>query len=595
MTLSPPAKLDTSVLLPLQSREMEERPLSERIPGLRRYLAALYGVRASLRALPGADGAQAVRRTSLDGRVLFLPETYRGFRDETADRLYLAATAHAGAHLAFGGARFEPKSLKPLQIALVSLLEDARVEWLAMEALPGLRRLWRPFHEELALDKDGATATAEVLLARLSLALFDPARPLDNPWLAKGRDMFFAAMPEWDDPGALRLLGSLLGNDLGQMRVQFNAKTYAVQPVYRDDNAGLWEFDRPPPPEEEDASLAEAVRIETREKPPEPGERERQEAGEESDPRPASLSPLDPDQWIAVARMPEWDHGAGRLRPDWTTIVEATPRTAPAGLVERWLEARPDIARRTAGLIRQAKVGRPARLRRQGEGDRLDLDAAVRAAIDLRAGFDPDTRIFERSALSERDLAMLVLLDISESTKDTIGGTATSVFSVLREAVAHLSAALAETGDRFALHAFCSNGRDEVRYRRVKEFTEPFGNAARSRLAGLRPGLSTRMGAALRVATREAARQLSHRRLVLVVTDGEPSDIDVTDPAYLVEDARKAVQEAASAGVDVFCVGLDKTGETYLSRIFGRGNFVQIGKVEMLPDRLPQIYVRLTR
>ena len=122
----------------------------------------------------------------------------------------------------------------------------------------------------------------------------------------------------------------------------------------------------------------------------------------------------------------------------------------------------------------------------------------------------------------------------------------------------------------------------------------PYGNEARSRLAGLRGGLSTRIGAALRQAATEIVQQATHRKLILVVTDGEPSDVDVADRTYLVEDARKAIHGIAHEGINVFCVGLGSGGEKYLPRIFGRRNFMQIDNVESLPERLPMLYFRLT-
>jgi nitric oxide reductase activation protein len=133
-----------------------------------------------------------------------------------------------------------------------------------------------------------------------------------------------------------------------------------------------------------------------------------------------------------------------------------------------------------------------------------------------------------------------------------------------------------------------------VRYYRLKDFAESYGEICMGRLAGLRPGYSTRMGAALRHAGREIAGQLSYRRLVLLITDGEPSDIDVEDQRYLVEDARKAVHELAHQGIDVFCVGLEAGEGGYLTRIFGRRNFAQINRVASLPEKLPLLYFRLT-
>jgi nitric oxide reductase activation protein len=149
-------------------------------------------------------------------------------------------------------------------------------------------------------------------------------------------------------------------------------------------------------------------------------------------------------------------------------------------------------------------------------------------------------------------------------------------------------------GDPFAIRAFCSNARQEVRYYHIKDFEAPYCQRSKSRLAGLRGGLSTRIGAALRHAGHELAQQQTFRRLLLIVTDGEPSDTDVSDRRYLVEDARKAVQSLAHEGIDVLCVGLDSGGDSYLTRIFGRRNVVQIDNVAALPEKLPMLYLRLT-
>jgi nitric oxide reductase activation protein len=245
-------------------------------------------------------------------------------------------------------------------------------------------------------------------------------------------------------------------------------------------------------------------------------------------------------------------------------------------------------------MVKSAKVSRPYRVRRQPQGDRLDLDACIRALIDRRGGLTPDPRIHETSEMRARDLSVLVLLDASESTRDRVKNTTMSVMALERAAAALLAHALSELGDPFALHGFCSNGREEVRYYRVKNFGEPYTAVTRARLAGLRGALSTRLGAALRQAGQEIVKQPTHRKLVLVITDGEPADVDVVDAKYLVEDARQAVQELSHEGIDVFCVGLDSGGQNYLPRIFGLRNYTMIGRVESLPEKLPTLYLRLT-
>ncbi|MGJ3263846.1 MAG: nitric oxide reductase activation protein NorD [Salinarimonas sp.] len=570
--------------------EAGERPFAERGPDLSRFVAALFGLHPLVRPASVEGDPRAARRTRFDGRLVLLPESFRGYRGAAAARLERAALAHVGAHLAFGSGRLDPGTLKPVQIAIVSLMEDARVERLAMAALPGLARLWLPFHTARA---EGAL-TAENLLARLSRALIDPDFRDDAPWVTRGRTLLEEALAD-PDPAALRRAAGVLGNDLGQMRVRFDAKGYVPQPVYRDDNSGLWLFEPDaPPPIDAPEIAAQAVRIETTESPATRPDRERRERGADAPPAPARPRPA-AEEGRPVLLLPEWDYRAARLRPDWVSVLDERPRTAPAHLVDRWIEARPATLSRTEALVRQARVGRPKRLRRQAEGERLDLDAAIGAVLDQRLGLAPDPRVFETVRIAERDVALVLLLDISESTKDTIGGTTTSVFSVLRDATAVLSSVLHALGDPFAVHAFASEGREKLHYTRVKDFDEPFAAAAKSRLAGLRPGFSTRMGAALRMATRALAASRAHRRLILLVTDGEPSDVDCPDPRHLVEDARKAVQEAAALGVDAFCVAVAPRDEVALTKVFGRANVAHLPRVEALPDRLPQVYCRLVR
>lgn len=198
-------------------------------------------------------------------------------------------------------------------------------------------------------------------------------------------------------------------------------------------------------------------------------------------------------------------------------------------------------------------------------------------------------------ARQNRNLAVLILVDTSELTRDRTGGENASVLDVERVAVAALCEALCRRGDPFALRAFASAGRDDVRITRIKDFDEPYEAAAMSRLAGLAPGLSTRLGAALRHAGAEIARVHSHRKLVLILTDGEPSDLDVADPLDLVEDARRAALALRAGGIDVYGVTLDPGGFGSGSAVFGRSYNMPVRRLADLPSRLADLYFRLAR
>ncbi|HYG89446.1 MAG TPA: VWA domain-containing protein [Azospirillum sp.] len=519
----------------------------------RAYVAALWNRDLAMRAVP------ADRPASFDESEVRVPAAFRGWSGEAEGALYRATLAHVAAHRVFS-ARQPVGALKPVQVVLVGLVEDARVEWLAIRAFPGLRRLWLPFH---VAEPSGALLAPD-LMARLARALLDPDYRDGNGWVEKGRALFLERRERWDDPAVAREVGGLLGNDLGQMRVRFDARAHVVEPLYRDDNSGLWD----PPAAAEPGEGAGA---------PQPS----------GQPAQAVVTP-----GVPAARYPEWDYRLDRSRPDFARVVDCPVPPAHPGGIDRLLARDPGLARRIATLVRRARVSEAVRLRRQAEGDRLDLDACIGAAIERRAGAAPDPRLYAATRRLRRDLSVLVLLDVSRSTADPAGdGT---VLDLQRHATALLAEAMAALGDTFAILAFCSRGREDVRIQRVKDFDAPYGAAAKARLAGLEGGWSTRLGAALRHAGAAVAGRPTHRRLVLVLTDGEPSDIDSGDPRYLVEDARRAVAELARRGVDVFGIGLG-AGPRALALVFGRRNALCMDRVERLPETLPALYLRLTR
>ena len=284
---------------------------------LKAYMRALWGIHVPMRPPALNASEQARRRASFGMGVISIPSTFPGFRWAQAVDLFHAVLAHIGAHMMYSGKRFPVGKLKQIQIALISLIEDARVEQLAMRDFPGLRQLWLQFHVAQA----AGTKMAPNLLARLSRALIDPGFSDADGWVSKGRDLFFSRQEEWDSPEFSREIGGLLGNDLGQMRVQFNAKTYIVEPVYRDDNIGLWEFDNLETAGTEDTELLfDSVRIKEE---------------EESDDQKSSISlELIEVEGLPVARYPEYDYVTGKERSEWTTIVEYLPSPGPAHLID---------------------------------------------------------------------------------------------------------------------------------------------------------------------------------------------------------------------------------------------------------------------
>lgn len=553
--------------------------------GLKLLGRGLWARGMLLRPAPVSPGRAPPRRSSVSNGVILLPEHFAGVPPLQAPGLFRAATVHAGAHLVFTPNRFTVGTLKPLQLALIGLIEDARVEALAMRRYPGLRRVWQPFH---VASPTGNTAPA--LMARLARALFDPDYADPHGFIAKGRALFHAGLPDLENAAISRRIGGLLGNDLGQMRAQFDPRNYVVEPAYRDDGLGLWDFGEPPEPPADVIDLpvqaARANRADT-------GRPNQDEAGDPAGARRAR--PAEAEGGIVLARYPEWDQQLGTDRPEWTCVREVPAALGDPAQLEAALAELPDLRRRIDRLVRATKPGRPVRLRRQPDGPELDLDAVIDAATARAAGREPDERIYRASALRRRDIATSVLLDVSESMRSRLG--AVSLLDIERIAVALLADALTGLGDPFALFAFASDGREAVRLTRVKDFAEPYGPAARARLSGLRAGLSTRLGTAIRHAGAEMDRISSFRRLVLVLSDAEPSDIDVADPRDLVEDARRATLALRSRGIDAFGVTLAEGAEaaSVSARIFGPGGFTLMRRLEELPARLSDLYFRLSR
>jgi len=573
-------------------------------PRLRTLIRAIWNIGPPLRELPfsGTNTKNIKLRSSFGRGIIRLPTSFSGFEHEQAEDLYRACITHIGAHFQFSGPSFPVKGLKPVQIAVISILEDARVENLAMRKFPGLRNLWLPFHVAHIPNSMSSNQAlmAPNLLNKLALALIDPEFNEINAWVKKAKTKFFNSEKEWEKQEISRELGGILGNDLGQMRLggQFDMKSYIVEPPYRDDNWGLWDFGEEEKQTDilEDEQMFDSIRIEQQlddnsDQPDQ--ERKETDQDEELSEKPVQLE-IQQSEGIPIARYPEFDYLTGRERPDWTTIIDYRPPIGSIKKVERAIEQYAEVLKRITSLIRAARVSRPNRSNRLQEGEYLDIDACIDAKINQRMHLTPDPRVYGKWIRKDRDLSVLVLLDISESTRDKVFNSKESVLDLEVHATALLAQAMSQLGDPYAIAAFCSNKRDDVRYFRIKDFNEPFDQKTFSYLGGLEGGFSTRIGAAIRHAGSQLKEQQTYRKLLLVVTDGEPSDIDATDPRYLLEDARRSVKSLSNEGINVFCVGLETKGSSYLGKIFGRRNSIVIDRIESLPQKLPLLYLRMT-
>jgi len=290
----------------------------------------------------------------------------------------------------------------------------------------------------------------------------------------------------------------------------------------------------------------------------------------------------------------EWDYQIQLHRPDWATIYERRPSKGDPEEIDNILLEHKPIAHRIRQIIDLLTPAGVQRQRGMEDGDEVDINAAIDAMIAIRMGEQPNPRITMRNVLNTRDLSVVVLLDLSESTNEYVGDSDKTILQLTREAATLVSTAIEGIGDPFALHGFASDGRHDVQYFRLKDFNQHFDDDAKSRLSGMKGGLSTRMGAALRHAGNHLMKQPEKRKLILLVTDGEPADIDEMDPQHLRFDTKKAVEELYSTGVLTYCLTLDPHADNYVKRIFGENNYTVVEDVERLPEQLPLLFASLT-
>jgi nitric oxide reductase NorD protein len=282
---------------------------------------------------------------------------------------------------------------------------------------------------------------------------------------------------------------------------------------------------------------------------------------------------------------PEWDWKRRALRPDHCRII-AGPAPEQG---EDWA---PDAAmqRSIRRVRRQFEALRPRRqlFHGQPDGEDLDLSALVRDIADRSAGSAGTERIFTSVRAAQRDLSLAVLMDVSLSTDAWLGGR--RVLDVEKSALLALTHGLDACGDEHAIFTFTSRRRSAVTVSTVKDFEEKLSPAVVRRVEALRPGQYTRMGAAIRHVGARLSRRPQRYRLMLLLTDGKPNDIDYYEGRYGIEDTRMAIREARKLGVKVFGVTVDEEARDYFPYIFGRGAYAIVPEIGRLPSALPAIY-----
>lgn len=289
--------------------------------------------------------------------------------------------------------------------------------------------------------------------------------------------------------------------------------------------------------------------------------------------------------------LPEWDFKKQQLLPDVCRVIpmlsaDAEPMSLPAELRTS--------AKRIRDLFQQIAPQRYWH-RHQPDGCELDVDACVRYASDKRAGLSPAADgLYRDLRIGQRDLACLLLADLSLST-DTWVNNQARVIDVIKDSLFLFAETLHATGDRFAMYGFSSRRRDPIRCHQLKRFEDNYNDRVRGYINAIKPGYYTRMGAAIRYGTKLLSKQANNHKLLLIISDGKPNDLDQYEGRFGIEDTRMAIREARQAGLHPFCVTIDRKGNDYLPYLFGSNGYLVIHQPTELPKKLPLLYAQLTQ
>jgi nitric oxide reductase NorD protein len=479
---------------------------------------------------------------------------------------YRATLAHMVGHRRWSEAQIAD-NWSPFQRMAVEFFEDCRIETLLIRVYPGLRRLFLALHPtpvEGACDPE-TTSCLRHRMAMLSRALLDPDHGYTDPDLNNFVARFHAVMAPGES--STKEIAALALSYVAKTRRQSDqfAKVHFDDTVvdYRDDNRQLWKFI--------EAGDEEETFDEDRKAAPD-----------------AEIKGLPPRHY------PEWDYNSQTYRPDWASVYEGLHASGNPADIDRLLAKHSALAKQLKKMLDLLKPQDKVRIRYQEEGSELDLDVAIRSLIDFKGGATPDPRINMSHRTDGRDIAVMLLLDLSESLNEKAAGSDQTILELSQEAVSLLAWAIEKLGDSFAIAGFHSNTRHDVRYLHIKGYREHFDDEVKARLAAMEAGYSTRMGAAMRHAAHYLGARPADKKLMLILTDGKPSDVDTHDERLLIEDARQAVKELDRDGIFAYCISLDPKADEYVGDIFGR-QYTVIDHIERLPERLPQLFMALTK
>lgn len=304
--------------------------------------------------------------------------------------------------------------------------------------------------------------------------------------------------------------------------------------------------------------------------------------------------PAEEDLGEQLFHYDEWDYRIEDYRPSWCTLREQRATRTQEGFVAATFHEFGGIV---SQIRRNFQLMRPERLRKmryETEGDDLDTDGLVEYVVEKKARMSTTGRVYVKRDKKDRDVATAFLVDMSSSTDRKIDGRK-RIIDIEKEGLLLMCEALEAIRDEYAIYGFSGSGREDSQFYVVKELGERYDDRVKGRIGGIYARQKTRMGPAIRHATRRLAAADAAVKLMILLTDGKPYDSDTyQDNTYAQEDTKIALREARREKIHLFCVTVDQEAADYLPHMYSDANFVIIDDVRTLPHKLPQLYRRLT-
>jgi len=282
----------------------------------------------------------------------------------------------------------------------------------------------------------------------------------------------------------------------------------------------------------------------------------------------------------------EWDFKRQNYRKNWCAVREQVIKPIHDNFVVNTMEKHGSLIKHLRKTF-EAMRDENQLLKRQTNGDEIDIDAYVEALADAKDGSEMTERLYMQMKRTERNIAVCFMVDMSGSTKGWINDAE-------REALILLCESLESLGDRYAIYGFSGMARKRCEIYTIKEFGEMYDEEIKARISGIQPKDYTRMGFAIRHLNKKLLDIEAKTRILITISDGKPDDYDSYRGEYGIEDTRRALVETRREGIHPYCITIDREAKDYLPHMYGAAAYTVLDEIRELPLKVSDIYRRLT-